>query len=159
MVIKLITVGKLKEKYFREAAQEYEKRLGAYCRVEICEIEPAKLPDIPSDAEISRALEKEAEKILQKIPAGSFTIPMCIEGRQMSSEKFSELIGKETANGRNTFVFIIGGSYGLSDKVKDAADFKMSMSEMTFPHRLARVMLTEQLYRAFSLLRNGKYHK
>lgn len=159
MVIKLITVGKLKEKYFREAAEEYEKRLGAYCRVEICETEPVKLPDSPSGAEIDRALEKEAERILQKIPAGSYVVPMCIEGKQLTSERFSELIGRETAGGRNTLVFIIGGSYGLSDKVKAAADFKMSMSDMTFPHRLARVMLAEQLYRAFSLLHNGKYHK
>ena len=157
--VKLITVGKLKERYFREASEEYEKRLGAYCKLEVSEIEPAKLPDDPSDGEVEKALEKEAEKILQKIPQGSFVIPLCIEGKQLSSEKFSELIGKETASGRNTLVFIIGGSYGLSDRVKSAAGFRLSMSEMTFPHRLARVMLAEQLYRAFSLLNNRKYHK
>ncbi len=158
-MIKLITVGKLKEKYFREAAEEYEKRLGAYCKFEVCELEPARLPDDPSDGDIGRALEKEAADIIRKIPQGSFTVPMCIEGRQLTSEGFAKLIGREAAGGRSTFVFIIGGSYGLSDKVKAMADYKLSMSEMTFPHRLARIMLTEQLYRAFSLLNNGKYHK
>ncbi|MBQ9385251.1 MAG: 23S rRNA (pseudouridine(1915)-N(3))-methyltransferase RlmH [Ruminiclostridium sp.] len=159
MVIKLITVGKLKEKYFREAAEEYEKRLGAYCKLEVCELEPARLSDDPSDGDISRALEKESADILRKIPAGSFVVPLCVEGGQLTSEGFAKLIGREAAGGRSTFVFIIGGSYGLSDKVKTRGDLRLGMSEMTFPHRLARIMLTEQLYRAFTLMSNGKYHK
>ena len=159
MVIKIIAVGKLKEQYLRDAFSEYEKRLSAFCRLTVDEIDQEKLPDDPSDKEINKALETEAEKILQKIPAGSFVIPMCIEGKQLSSEKFSGLISGEASAGRNTFVFIIGGSCGLSDRVKQKADFKLSMSEMTFPHRLARVMLAEQLYRAFTIMNNRKYHK
>ncbi|MBQ9482574.1 MAG: 23S rRNA (pseudouridine(1915)-N(3))-methyltransferase RlmH [Ruminiclostridium sp.] len=159
MVIKIITVGKLKEKYFQEAFSEYEKRLGAFCKLIVDETEQEKLPDEPSDKEINKALETEAERILQKIPAGSYVIPLCIEGKQLTSEKFADLIARETANGKNTFVFIIGGSCGLSDRIKQKADFKLSMSEMTFPHRLARVMLAEQLYRAFAIINNRKYHK
>lgn len=159
MVIKIITVGKLKEKYFQEAFSEYEKRLGAFCKLIVDETEQEKLPDEPSDKEINKALETEAERILQKIPAGSYIIPLCIEGKQLPSEKFADLIARETANGKSTFVFIIGGSCGLSDRIKQKADFKLSMSEMTFPHRLARVMLAEQLYRAFAIINNRKYHK
>ena len=159
MVIKIITVGKLKEKYLQEAFSEYEKRLGAFCRLVVDETEQEQLPDDPSEKEISKALETEAERILAKIPAGSYVIPMCIEGKQLSSGKFSELISREISNGKNTFVFIIGGSCGLSDRVKQKADFRLSMSEMTFPHRLARVMLAEQLYRAFTIMNNRKYHK
>jgi 23S rRNA (pseudouridine1915-N3)-methyltransferase len=159
MVIKIIAVGKLKEKYLREAFSEYEKRLSAFCRLTVDEVEQEKLPDEPSEKEISKALETEADRILRKIPAESYVVPMCIEGKQLTSEKFSELISRESANGKNTFVFIIGGSCGLSERVKQKADFRLSMSEMTFPHRLARVMLAEQLYRAFAIMNNRKYHK
>ncbi len=159
MVIKIISVGKLKEKYFREAFGEYEKRLSAFCRLECDEIEQEKLPDDPSEKEIKKALETEADKILQKIPAGSFVIPLCIEGKQRTSEVFSDLIAKKSAEGINTFVFVIGGSFGLSDRVKSAGDIKLSMSEMTFPHRLAKIMLAEQIYRAFAIINNRKYHK
>lgn len=159
MVIKIIAVGKLKEKYLQDAFREYEKRLSAFCRLTVDETEQEKLPDEPSEKEIAKALDTEGERILQKIPQGSIVIPLCIEGKQLPSEKFSEYISRETANGANTFVFIIGGSCGLSDKVKNRADLKLSMSEMTFPHRLARIMLAEQLYRAFAIMNNRKYHK
>ena len=159
MVIKIIAVGKLKEKYLKDAFAEYEKRLNGFCRLTVDEIEQEKLSDAPSEKEIAKALDTEAEKILQKIPAGSFVIPLCIEGKQIPSEKFAELISRESAAGAGTFVFIIGGSCGLSDRVKSKADFKLSMSEMTFPHRLARIMLAEQIYRAFSIINNRKYHK
>ncbi|MBO6229565.1 MAG: 23S rRNA (pseudouridine(1915)-N(3))-methyltransferase RlmH [Ruminiclostridium sp.] len=159
MVIKIIAVGRLKEKYLKEAFAEYEKRLGAFCRLTVDEIDQEKLSDDPSEKEITRALETEAERILQKIPAGSYVIPMCIEGKQLTSEKFAALISKESAAGAGTFVFVIGGSFGLSDRVKQRADFRLSMSEMTFPHRLARIMLAEQIYRAFSIINNRKYHK
>lgn len=159
MVIKIIAVGRLKEKYLKEAFAEYEKRLGAFCRLTVDEIDQEKLSDDPSEKEITRALETEAERILQKIPAGSYVIPMCIEGKQLTSEKFAALISKESAAGAGTFVFVIGGSCGLSDRVKQRADFRLSMSEMTFPHRLARIMLAEQIYRAFSIINNRKYHK
>lgn len=159
MVIKIIAVGRLKERYLQEAFAEYEKRLSAFCRLTVEEVEQVKLPNDPSDAEIDKALNTEAERILQKIPPGSTTVPLCIEGKQMPSERFAEYIGRKSANGTSTFVFIIGGSFGLSERVKKLADIKLSMSEMTFPHRLARVMLAEQLYRAFSILGNRKYHK
>ena len=158
-MIKIIAVGRLKEKYLKEAFAEYEKRLGAFCRLTVDEIDQEKLSDDPSEKEITRALETEAERILQKIPAGSYVIPMCIEGKQLTSEKFAALISKESAAGAGTFVFVIGGSFGLSDRVKQRADFRLSMSEMTFPHRLARIMLAEQIYRAFSIINNRKYHK
>ena len=159
MVIKIISVGRLKEKYFREAFGEYEKRLSAFCKLECDEIDQERLPDDPSEKEIKKALETEADKILQKIPQGSFVIPMCIEGKQKTSEKFAELLSEKSAGGINTFVFIIGGSFGLSDRVKAAGNLKMSMSEMTFPHRLAKIMLAEQLHRAFAIMNNRKYHK
>ncbi len=159
MVIKIITVGKLKEKYLREAFAEYEKRLSSYCRLEVTELEPDKLSDDPSEKEIKKALDCEAEKIIPKIPPGSFVIPLCVEGKQKNSEAFAELIEKESSAGKGVFVFIIGGSYGLSDKVKALGDLKLSMSEMTFPHRLARIMLAEQIYRAFAIMNNRKYHK
>ena len=158
-MIKIIAVGRLKEKYLKEAFAEYEKRLGAFCRLTVDEIDQEKLSDDPSEKEITRALETEADRILQKIPAGSYVIPMCIEGKQLTSEKFAALISKESAAGAGTFVFVIGGSFGLSDRVKQRADFRLSMSEMTFPHRLARIMLAEQIYRAFSIINNRKYHK
>ena len=157
--VKIIAVGRLKEPYFKAAFDEYAKRLSPFCKLTAEEVEQERLSDSPSDKEIEKALETEAEKILAKIPSGSCVIPLCIEGRQRSSEGFAELIGKETAAGTGTFVFIIGGSFGLADRVKSAGKFRLSMSEMTFPHRLARIMLAEQLYRAFSIINNRKYHK
>ena len=159
MVIRIIAVGKLKEDYYREAFSEYGKRLSGFCRLTVDEVEQVRLPDEPSDKEISKALETEADAILRKIPEGSCVIPLCIEGKQMPSEKFAGFLSDRISSGTNTFVFIIGGSCGLSDRVKKAADFRMSMSEMTFPHRLARVMLAEQIYRAFTIMNNRKYHK
>ena len=157
--VKIIAVGKLKERYFQDAFAEYEKRLSAFCRLTVDEVEQIKLPDDPSDKEISKALETEADRILQKIPAGSCVIPLCIEGKQLSSEKLAGYIGTKTSDGTSTLVFIIGSSCGLSERVKQKADLRLSMSEMTFPHRLARVMLAEQIYRAFTIIGNRKYHK
>ena len=159
VTIKIIAVGKLKEAYLREAFSEYEKRLSAFCRLTVEETDQAKLPEDPSDGEIARALEAEADRILQKIPQGSLVIPMCIEGRRLSSEELAAYLGQRISGGAGTIVFIIGGSCGLSDRVKQRADLKLSMSEMTFPHRLARVMLAEQIYRAFTIINNRKYHK
>lgn len=157
--VRLIAVGKLKEKFFTQAFGEYEKRLAGFCRLTAEEIEAAYLPDDPSDAEIQKALNSEAEKILRKIPADSFVIPMCVEGKQLSSEKFAEVLSNGIADGRSSFTFIIGGSYGLAEEVKKRGDLRLSMSEMTFPHRLARIMLAEQIYRAFTIINNRKYHK
>jgi len=157
--ITIICEGKLKEKYLRDACDEYSKRLGAYCKLNIVELSPHRIPENPSDGEIASALEAEGKEILSKIPNGAKVYAMCIEGKQMPSEKLAEKISECSVQGFSNIVFIIGGSHGLSDEVKRRADFKLSMSEMTFPHQLARVMLLEQIYRAFQISTGGKYHK
>ena len=157
--LKLITLGKLKEKYLREAADEYVKRLSSYAKTEIIELEPVKLPENPSAGEIEKALLTESEMIKKKITDGALITAMCIEGKQRSSEELSAELDSLAVSGINTAVFIIGGSYGLSDEVKAAADEKLSMSRMTFPHTMARMILTEQIYRAYEIASNGKYHK
>ncbi len=157
--VKIIAVGKLKDKFYSDASQEYLKRLRSYCKCEIIEIPQTVLPDSPAEGEINSALEKEGEAILKKIPSLSLVTAMCIEGRQYSSEKLANLISDAGINGRSSLVFIIGGSFGLSENVKMRADIRMSMSEMTFPHRLARVMLLEQIYRAYTINAGTRYHK
>ena len=157
--ITLITVGRLKEQYLRDAVKEYEKRLSTLCTLKSVEIDAAKLPDSPNESQISQALETEAEKILAAISNGAYAIPMCIEGKQMDSEELSHKLSEIGVSGQSNVVFIIGGSYGLSDRVKQKADYKLSMSKMTFPHQLARVMLLEQIYRAFKISQGGTYHK
>lgn len=156
--VKLITMGRLKEKYLSAACEEYKKRLSGYCNFEIVEIEPQKLTDKPSDSQIQKALEKEAEQIKAKIPSGSTVFALCIEGKQFPSEKFAKKIETASDMGQN-LVFIIGSSYGLSDNIKSLADVKLSVSEMTFPHQLFRVMLLEQIYRAFKINEGSAYHK
>lgn len=153
----IICVGKIKEAAFLEAAKEYEKRLGAFCKLETIEIKPCLLPENPSDGEIAAALEKEAEKIAAKIPDGAAVYPLCIEGEKVSSEGFAEEISACVNRGK-TLCFIIGGSHGLYAGIKERGK-KISFSDMTFPHRLFRVMLLEQIYRAFSIINGGKYHK
>ena len=158
--INLITVGKLKEKYWRDAVAEYSKRLGAFCKLEIIELNESKLPDDPSDKQKLSALEAEAKTMQQYLDTkGSFTIAMCIEGKQMTSEELSKKLDYCGANGCSTVNFIIGSSFGISEEIKKRADLRLSMSEMTFPHQLARVMLIEQIYRAFQISANTKYHK
>lgn len=159
MNIKIIALGRLKEKYLTEAFKEYEKRLSPFGKLSLEELEPERLSDNPSETEIEKALNAEAEKILSKIPQNSLTVAMCIEGKQRDSVAFAELLSNASLNGKGTAVFIIGSSYGLSERVKKAADIRLSMSEMTFPHQLARIMLMEQLYRAFTIISNRKYHK
>ena len=145
MNIKLIAIGKLKEDYLRNACAEY------------VELDECRLSDNPSDKEIASALENEAEMI--KKHAKGYIIPMCIEGKQLSSTELSEKISSVGINGQSTITFIIGSSFGLADSVKSMADLKLSMSKMTFPHQLARVMLLEQIYRAFTISGGSKYHK
>ena len=157
--IKIIAMGKLKEKHFLLSAEEYIKRLSAFCNLEIIEIPPERLPDNPSENQILATLKKEAENIEKKIPKGSLRVAMCVEGKQMPSEKFSSYISSVAVSGRDCITFIIGSSYGLCDELKKMSDIKMSMSEMTFPHELARVMLLEQIYRAFKISAGGTYHK
>ena len=157
--ITLICVGKLKEKYLRDACDEYSKRLNAFCKLNIVELNPHRLPENPSAGEIAVALESEAKDILAKSPNSAKVFAMCIEGKQMSSEKMASVIDMSGVQGYNNLVFIIGGSHGLSDQVKSRAEVKLSMSEMTFPHQLARVMLLEQIYRSYQIINGGKYHK
>ena len=156
--ITVIALASLKEKYLKDAAAEYIKRLGAYCDLKIIELDPVRLPEKPSDAEINSALEREAELILKKIPAGDYVVPLCIEGKQLSSEEFSGVLEQEMNIGRGV-TFIIGSSCGLADMVKCRADLRLSFSKMTFPHQLFRVMLLEQIYRAFKICSGGAYHK
>ena len=159
MNVTLICMGRLKEDYLRAACAEYSKRLQAFCRFNVEELEAERLPDDPSQAEITAALEKEGDRIIGRIPRGAYTVALCIEGKQQSSEELAELLVNIPVQGNGTAVFIIGSSYGLSDKVKGAAQLKLSMSKMTFPHQLARVMLMEQVYRAYSIINNRHYHK
>lgn len=159
MNVHLIVLGKLKEKYMKDFSAEYEKRLSAYCKLTVTELEPVKLSDNPSQSEINNALSKETQMITAKIPKNSYVFSMCIEGKQLSSDEFSQKMDDIALSGKSNVVFIIGSSFGLSDEVKKMSDFKFSMSKMTFPHKLARVMLTEQIYRGFSISNNGKYHK
>lgn len=157
--ITVVCIGKLKEKYLVDACNEYIKRLNAFCKINIIELPLSKVSNNPSQSEIQNAIENEGQKILSKIPNSSKIISMCIEGKQQSSEELGELISNYSLNGSSNITFIIGGSFGLSNKIKDKSDFKLSMSKMTFPHQLARVMLLEQIYRAFQIINNGKYHK
>lgn len=157
--INIIAVGKLKEEYWRKASEEYKKRLGGLCKIDIIELPESKLSDKPSPKEIENALEKEGSLMLEKMPPKSYNIAMCIEGKTINSVSLAEKIAKISVDGISTINFLIGSSFGLCDKIKQKANFKMSMSPMTFPHQLARIMLLEQVYRAFSINANSSYHK
>jgi len=157
--IMLITVGKLKEKFYLSAVEEYEKRLKGYCKFSLVELPEYRLPDTPSAAEIAAGLEKEAESICAKIPKGAWFCVLTPEGKMLSSEALAEKIASVKLSGKNCAVFLIGSSFGISPRVKAIADFQLSMSPMTFPHHLARVMVLEQLYRAEAIQAGSKYHK
>lgn len=158
--INIICIGKLKEKYLQMACDEYIKRLGAFCKIKVVELNEYKVPSNPSQSHIDKCIVSEGEMILSKINnQSSYNIAMCIEGKMLSSEKLAEKFNEISLNGKSEINLIIGGSFGLSDDVKKKSDFKLSMSPMTFPHQLARVMLLEQVYRAFQINNNGKYHK
>lgn len=157
--VNIITVGKLKEKFLSDAVKEYSKRLSAFCKLNIIELDETKLFDKASDTEIANALKSESEKILAKVSKDAFVIAMCIEGKMYSSEEFSKLFDKISVEGKSRVDIIIGSSFGLSDEVKKRADLRLSVSPMTFPHQLFRVMLLEQVYRAFQISTGGKYHK
>lgn len=158
MNVNFISMGKLKESFFREACAEYQKRLGAFAKVTVKEPPPEDLPQNPSPAQVERALEKEAALIGEQIKTG-YKIALCIEGKQLSSEELAGKLDALGTSGASTVSFIVGSSFGLSEAFKRECDFRLSMSPMTFPHSLARVMLFEQVYRAFSILNNSKYHK
>ena len=158
--INIICIGKIKEKYFTDAVGEYAKRLTAFCKFSVVELNEERIrSNTPNEAQIAEVIEAEGRRILQKIGASDYVAAMCIEGKLLSSEELSETLDKAALSGKSTVDFIIGGSYGLSDEVKKRADLRLSMSKMTFPHQLARVILSEQIYRAFEISTNGKYHK
>lgn len=158
LTINLIHIGKLKERYWQDACAEYQKRLKAFCKLQMIELPEYKLPSEPSDSQIVKCIEEEGKEIMGRVKSG-YQIAMCIEGKNVTSEQLARKISEISLNGVSEISFVIGGSYGLSQQVKDRADWKLSMSLMTFPHQLARVMLLEQIYRAFQINCNGKYHK
>ena len=157
--VKLICVGKMKEKHYISAFEEYRKRLGVYCKFELVELAEQRLGDFPSEKEIAAALEKEALEIEKQIPSGAAVCAMCIEGEMKSSTELAKQFEKWTSSGKSKLCFIIGGSFGMSASIKSRADLRLSMSRMTFPHHLARVMVGEQIYRAFTIIEGSKYHK
>ena len=157
--VSIICVGKMKEKFYIEAAAEYVKRLSRFCKLEIVELPEDRLPDDPSQAQIDAALAKEADAIRAKLPASCYIIAMCVEGKTRSSEELARLMEDSVHQGGSHLVFLIGGSFGLHPSVKALASFKLSMSPMTFPHHLARVMVLEQIYRAFKINEGSSYHK
>lgn len=157
--VTVVAVGKIKEKFLTAAIEEYSKRLSAYCSFDVVEVKDEKTPDNPTETEKNAVLDREAERIIDKIPKGSKVIALCVEGKQMTSEKFADMIQNSTVCGVSHIVFVIGGSMGLSDKVKSLADTRLSFSEMTFPHMLMRVILAEQIYRGFTIISGKTYHK
>ena len=157
--ISIICIGKLKEKYLCQAVSEYQKRLTTLCRLNIIQLPAVSLSDNPKESEIEAALRVEGKRILEKIPSGAFVFSLCIEGKELSSPELSRKISSLKLQGNSNLVFIIGGSFGLDKAVKERSDFRLSMSPMTFPHQLARVMLLEQIYRALQIEAGAKYHK
>lgn len=157
--VKLVCTGKLKERFYIDAFEEYKKRLKAYCKFVCVELAEEKLSENPSPGEIQKALSKEAEEIRKNLPKDAYLIAMCVEGTQMSSEAVAEVFLQRAMSGKPNVCFIIGSSYGLDEGLKKSAELRLSMSKMTFPHHLARIMLLEQIYRAFKINEGSKYHK
>lgn len=156
--IHLIVLGNLKESYWREAVAEYEKRLGAFAKIDITELKEQRLPDSPSPAEITLALEREADAILAAVPSRSFLVALCVEGKQLSSPELSDQLS-QVMHQNGALTLVIGSSHGLSSRVKSAADLRLSVSKLTFPHQMMRVLLLETIYRSLSILHGTKYHK
>lgn len=157
--VQLICVGKMKETYLQEAFAEYRKRLSAYCRLEVTEIPEERLRERPSQAEIDAALRREAEQIRKAVGKDAQLITLCVEGKSISSEELAELLLKAENSGKPKLCFVIGGSFGLALELKEQSVQRISMSRMTFPHHLARVMLAEQIYRGFKIREGSRYHK
>ena len=155
--ITIISVGNMKEKYFAEAIKEYEKRISAYAEIRDINLKEENLDNL-REGDIAAALEREGNRILESIPPRAYKVALCVEGKSLSSEKLAELV-ESAKNTQGEICFIIGSSHGLSPKVKAACDYRLSVSALTFPHRLMRVILTESIYRALSIANGGKYHK
>ena len=156
--IKFLTTGNLKESYWRDALGEYSKRLGGLCRFSCIEFKEVRLSDNPSQAEIDAALESEGEKILAEFSPRAYKIALCVEGKQLSSEELAAKLEQVSAVSSD-IIFVIGSSYGLSPRVKQACDLRLSVSKLTFPHQLMRVLLAEAVYRALNIVKGTKYHK
>lgn len=159
MNIEIICIGDIKEKYLRDAIKEYKKRIGAYARLDIIELKEERLPNNPSKKDIELAISAEGEAIINKLGPRSYKIALCIEGKELDSVSFAKKIEDITLDGYSDICFIIGGSDGLSSEVKALADYKLSFSKMTFPHQLMRLILVEQVYRGFKILKGEPYHK
>ena len=159
MKITLVTVGKIKERYFEDAIKEYSKRLGRYCRLDIIQVQDEKTPDGAGEAMERQIKDKEGQRILSNIKDGAYVIALAIEGRMLSSEELASRLQKLGVDGISHIVFVIGGSLGLSDEVMRRADFALSFSKMTFPHQLMRVVLLEQIYRSYRIMAGEPYHK
>lgn len=159
MKITVICVGKIKEKYLKDAVAEYSKRLSRYCKLDILETADEKTPDNSSETEDRAIRQKEGERILKLIRPGSYVIALAIDGKQLSSETFADKLETLGVQGTSDITFVIGGSIGLSDEVLSRADYKLSFSKMTFPHQLMRVILLEQVYRAYRIMQGEPYHK
>ena len=157
--VTLICTGKLKEPHYIAAFGEYVKRLGAFCKFETIELPEVRTAQNPSQAQITAALKKEAAEVERHIPAGAVLAAMCVEGRELSSVELAEYLSSAAGSGRSRVCFVIGSSFGIDEELKRKADMRLSMSKMTFPHHLARVMLAEQIYRAMSINEGGRYHK
>ena len=159
MNISIITVGKLKERYFKEAVEEYSTRLSKYCKLEIMEVPDEKAPENLSPAQELMVIQKEGQGILKHVKEDAYIIALAIQGRQISSVGLADFINNLGIKGKSNITFVIGGSLGLSDEVLKRADFKLSFSPMTFPHQLMRVILLEQIYRSFRIIKGEPYHK
>ena len=157
--ITIVAVGKIKEKFYVQAVEEYAKRLSAYCKFEVVEVKDEKTPDSPTEVEKQLVLSREAERIIAKIPKGAKVVTLCVEGKQTTSEGFADILAKTAVEGISSIVFVIGGSMGLSEEVKKLSSLRLSFSQMTFPHMLMRVILAEQIYRAFTITEGKTYHK
>ncbi len=157
--ITLIVMGKLKEKFYLSAAEEYTKRLKGFCNFHLIELPECRLPENPSPGEIAAGLDKEAQAILSKVPKSAWFCIFTPEGKALSSEGFADKLKEVKLSGKSNACFLIGSSFGISDTVKNQADFKLSMGAMTFPHHLARIMVLEQIYRAEAIQAGSKYHK
>ena len=157
--VTVLCMGKLKEKFYIDAAAEYVKRLQRHCKLELIELPEQRLPDDPSPAEIQKALRAEGDAIREKLPKGGAVIALCIEGKPCSSQELSRRMADFGVQGKTQLTFLIGGSVGLDEDLKRRADWRLSMSPMTFPHHMARIMLLEQIYRAYQIADGTKYHK
>jgi 23S rRNA (pseudouridine1915-N3)-methyltransferase len=157
--INILYVGNIKDKFYAEAVQEYEKRLSAFCKIKNIELKEEKPPENPSDAEIALVIKKEGDRLLEAMPKKGYKIALCVEGTQISSKDLAKKIESVTVAGDSEITFIIGGAFGMDERVKKMANYRLSISKMTFTHRMMRVILAEQIYRALNILSGGNYHK